>query len=214
MKLSTEIDTNPYFHYTHDDTMCHSFKALRLRQNGRHFPDDFFKWIFVNENVWIAIKISFKFVPGGPVNNISAVVQIMAWRRQGDKLLSERMMVSLLMHICCTRPQWLKEKSGGHERPDGARPPAGTCLMYEYTIKYHMLFNSYLSQWRHNGRGGVSDHRPHDCLLNRLFRLRSKKNIKSSSSLAFVRGIHRWPANSPHKWPVTRKMFPFDDVNM
>ena len=35
---------------------------------------------------------------------------------------------------------------------------------------------------------------------------------QSSASLAFVRGIHRWPVNSPHKWPVTRKMFPFDDV--
>ena len=35
-----------------------------------------------------------------------------------------------------------------------------------------------------------------------------------SASLAFVRGIHRWPVNSPHKWPVTRKMFPFDDVIM
>ena len=37
---------------------------------------------------------------------------------------------------------------------------------------------------------------------------------QSSASLAFVRGIHRWPANSTHKWPVTRKMFPFDDVIM
>ena len=37
---------------------------------------------------------------------------------------------------------------------------------------------------------------------------------QSSASLAFVWGIHRWPVNSPHKWPVTRKMFPFDDVIM
>ena len=37
---------------------------------------------------------------------------------------------------------------------------------------------------------------------------------QSSMSLAFVRGIHRWPVNSPHKWPVTRKIFPFDDVIM
>ena len=37
---------------------------------------------------------------------------------------------------------------------------------------------------------------------------------QSSASLAFVWGIHRGPVNSPHKWPVTRKMFPFDDVNM
>ena len=37
---------------------------------------------------------------------------------------------------------------------------------------------------------------------------------QSSASLAYVRGIHRWPVNSPHKGPVTRKMFPFDDVIM
>ena len=36
----------------------------------------------------------------------------------------------------------------------------------------------------------------------------------SSASLAFVRGIHRWPVNAPHKWPVARKMFPYDDVIM
>ena len=41
-----------------------------------------------------------------------------------------------------------------------------------------------------------------------------KKKHQSSASLAFVWRIHRWPVNSPHKWPVTRKMFPFDDVIM
>ena len=39
-----------------------------------------------------------------------------------------------------------------------------------------------------------------------------QSKYQSSASLAFVRGIHRGPVNSPHKWPVTRKMFPFDDV--
>ena len=42
----------------------------------------------------------------------------------------------------------------------------------------------------------------------------SQRNHQSSASLVFVRGIHRWPVNSPHKGPVTRKMFPFDDVIM
>ena len=42
----------------------------------------------------------------------------------------------------------------------------------------------------------------------------NKRKYQSSASLAFVRGIHRWPVNSPHKWPVTREMFPFDDVIM
>ena len=41
-----------------------------------------------------------------------------------------------------------------------------------------------------------------------------KRKHQTSASLAFVRGIHRWPVNSPYKGPVTRKMFPFDDVNM
>ena len=49
--------------------------TLRLRENGRHFAEDIFKCIFVNENLWIPIKISPKFVPKGPINNISALVQ-------------------------------------------------------------------------------------------------------------------------------------------
>ena len=39
-----------------------------------------------------------------------------------------------------------------------------------------------------------------------------QRKHQSSASLAFVWGVHRWPVNSPCKWPVTRKMFPFDDV--
>ena len=81
--------------------------TLRPRQNGRRFADDTFKHIFLNENVRIAIKISLKFVPRGPINNNPALVQVMAWRRSGDKPISEPMMVSLLTHICVTRPQWV-----------------------------------------------------------------------------------------------------------
>ena len=69
-------------------------------------------------------------------------------------------------------------------------------------------------QWRHNGRHGVSKHQSHDCLLNHLFRRRSKKISKLRVTGLCVRGIHRWPVNSPHKWPVTRKLFPFHNVIM
>ena len=62
-------------------------------------------------------------------------------------------------------------------------------------------------QWRHNGRDSVSNHQPHECLLNRLIR---RRKHQSSASLAFVRGIHRGPVTRP----VTRKMFSFDDVIM
>ena len=74
--------------------------SLRPRQNGRNFPDDIFKWIFLNdENVWISINISLKFVPRGPINNIPTLVKVMARRRP--------MMVRLPTHICVTRPQWV-----------------------------------------------------------------------------------------------------------
>ena len=73
---------------------CHEdVNTLRPRQNGCHFPDDIYKCIFLNENIWFKFKVSLEFAPKGPINNISALVQIMAWRRPGDKPLSESMMV-------------------------------------------------------------------------------------------------------------------------
>ena len=47
-----------------------------------------------------------------------------------------------------------------------------------------------------------------------VYSVADQRKYQSSASLAFVRGIHRRPVKSPHKWPVTRKMFPFDDVIM
>ena len=66
--------------------------TLKPRQNRHHFPDDIFKCIFYNENLWISIRISLKFVPKVPIDNKPALVQIMAWRQTGDKPLSEPMM--------------------------------------------------------------------------------------------------------------------------
>ena len=66
--------------------------TLRPKQDDRHFPDNILKCIFLNENVQISIKISLKFIPKGSINNIPALVQIMALRRPGDKTLSEPMM--------------------------------------------------------------------------------------------------------------------------
>ena len=73
--------------------------------------------------------------------------------------------------------------------------------------------NCITLQWRHSERDFVSIHQPHDYLLSRVFRRWSKKPL-SSASLPFVRGIPWWPVNSSHKGPVTRNMFPFDDVIM
>ena len=82
------------------------YNTLRPIQNGRYFPDDIFECIFMKESVWIPIKISLKFVPKSPINNIPVLVDIMAWCRPGDRPLSKPILVSLLTHICVTRPQW------------------------------------------------------------------------------------------------------------
>ena len=121
------------------------------------------------------------------MNTNPVLVQIMAWRRPGDKPLSEPMMIKLLTHIYVTRSQWVKQNWAQTE--------------YEFGPL----------QWRHDKNDGVSNHQLHHCLLNLLVGCRSKKTSKLR-----VAGLcaGNSPANSPHKWPVTRKMFPFDDVIM
>ena len=61
-------------------------------QNRHVFADDIFRYILVNEKFCILIKISLKFIPGGLIDNNPALVQIIAWRRVGDKSLSEPML--------------------------------------------------------------------------------------------------------------------------
>ena len=96
----------------HQQTQCWTQSYhIKAENDGHHFPEDIFRCIFLKENEWISIKIPLKLVPKGPINNIPSLVQIMAWRWPGNKPLSEPMMVSLLMHICVTWPQWLTRLS-------------------------------------------------------------------------------------------------------
>ena len=84
----------PYLQHIGAETKCPPFTK-------QHFQMHFL-------NVWIPIKISLELVPRGSINNIPALVQIMARRLDGAKPLSEPMMVSLPKHICVSRPQWVK----------------------------------------------------------------------------------------------------------
>ena len=162
---------------------CQIINILRPRQKGHHITDDIFKCPFLNKNVWIQIEISLRSIPKDPISNISALLKIMARRRPGDKPLCKPMMVSLLMHTCIS-----------------------LCPNQLSTLT-HSLW------WRHNGRDSFLNHQPRDCLLNRLFRLTSKKTSKFRGT-GLCAGNSPGPVNSPHRWPVTRKMFPFDDVIM
>ena len=90
---------------------------------------------------------------------------------------------------------------------------SGTCK--ETWVKHFPSFLALIKtlHWRHNDHDGVSNHQPHGCLLNGLFRGRSKKTSKLRVT-GLCAGNSPGPVNSPHKGPVTRKMFPFDDVIM
>ena len=86
-------------------TSMHAYQRIEAEIKWPPFSRRHFQMHFLEWKVWISIKISVKFVPEVRINNIPALVQIMAWHRTGDKPLSEPRMVILWTQICVTRPQ-------------------------------------------------------------------------------------------------------------
>ena len=119
----------------------------------------------------------------------------------GIVLFNEKDSVQITQCFCATRSQLQHTCHGVCAQ--------ATCI-YDMDIELHPMVTL---QWRHINHGGVWNHQPHGCLLNRLFRRRSKKTSKLRVTGLCV-GNSPGPVNSPHKGPVTRKMVPFDDVIM
>ena len=117
-------------------------------------------------------------------------VQIMAWCRQAASHYLSQCWPRSLSPYGVTIPQWINVH--GHV----SIPTTNKAFPFPL-------------QWRHNDHDGASNHQPHGCLLNRLFRRRSKKTSKLR-----VTGLCVGPVNSPRKGPITRKIFPFDNVIM
>ena len=99
---------------------------------------DFLEWNFTS------IKISLKFVPKGQINNIPALVRIMAWRRPGDKPLSETMMVTLLTHICVTRPQWVNQLSGFETEEPSLEIMAIRVQLYDNKMFFNTCITAFI----------------------------------------------------------------------
>ena len=143
------------------------------------------------------------------IDDRSTMVQVMAWYRQATSHLSQ----------CWPRSMSPYASQGYNELNIMALTLWGLHNKINNSNKHNTFWTrhwyriSFQLQWRHNGHDSISNHQPHHCLLNRYSDADQIKH-QSSASLAFVWGIHRSPVNSPHKWPVTRKMFPFDDVIM
>ena len=114
-----------------------NINTSRPRSNGCHFADESFKCIFLNENVWISVRISLKLVPNGPIYRIPALVDIMTWRGQGNKPLSESIMVRFLTHICVIRPQWVNNASWHDlKQVKGLIYPRYVCVQCDANVNY------------------------------------------------------------------------------
>ena len=88
----------------------------------------------------------------GPINNIPTLVQVMAWRRSGDKPLSEPMIVRLPTHICVTRPQWVNSCNGiiiASERRQVTAAPLGKSPFRDWAITYDMNGASHITVGSH-----------------------------------------------------------------
>ena len=129
------------------------------------------------------------------INNRSPLVQAMSCYHRATCHYLKLCWSRLLSPYGITRPKWVN-------------------YIYRFFFLFvFWVYNKETIHWRHNGRDCVSNHQPHDCLLNRLFGRKSKK-ISKLCVTGLCAGNSPGPVNSPHKWPVTRKMFPFDDIIM
>ena len=136
----------------------------------------------------------------------------MAWRITGNKPLSEPKRCLVLYNVTGTK--WVN-----YRRVTRSRRP-----FWRMSSDNRKRIQNIALQWRHNGSDGVSNHVIMGAMASQITRLTivystvyssaDLRKYQSSASLAFVRGIQRSPVNSPHKWPVTRKMFRFDEVIM
>ena len=169
-----------------------SINTLRPRQNGRHFPDDTFRCILLNENIQISIRISLKFVLKSPINNILSLIQIMAWRHPGDKAFSEPMVIRLLTHICVTRPQWVN---------------AGD--LYDISILPYQCMTSTVKIWRSHDHVIIYDENPYNAKKKTIFKLiegpraRTKKIQKSIILCHWFKILRAGCHICFHKWLVT-----------
>ena len=142
------------------------------------------------DSCW-SYKWHYQFVIYMIVNHVQW--HIMFWKTQWQ-CRSKITIIGLLSWRFCS--QWWPDNTSESTTFSGCAHSGGITL-----------------QWRHNGCDGIPNHQPHGCLLKCLFGRRSKETSKLRVT-GLCAGSHRWSVNCPHRWPLTQKMFPFDDIIM
>ena len=168
-------------------------------QNINNCADDIFKTILMYENNCILPQISLSDGRNVLMNSNPALIQMMAWCGAGDKL-SELMMAKFtdayIFHLAWMFKPFVPKPNDQMIQMYFVRKK---CLyagyngeVYQNQALGHLHSKWWPLQWRHNGRDDVSDNQPHDSLVNRLFRRKSKKTRKLRVT-GLCEGIHRSP---------------------
>ena len=138
---------NSYHHSLHSIQMYTEFKELRPKEAGHHFTDNIFKCFFLNENLWISINISLKFVLEGQSNNIPSLIQIMACADQATSHYLNQWWLRLVTHIYTSLG--LNElRQGYHVFNVILNFSLGNvkhiCIFHHFsTLKWHRLFRPF-----------------------------------------------------------------------
>ena len=149
--------------------------------------------LFICKGVFFQVQVLFKF---------KLVIEILTDGRQGPVYPTQTIPWLLMA--------WRRQEAGHHQPWYWPCSPRIFRLQPQDRRRNCLLHSLH---WRHNGRDGISNHQSHDCLLNGLFRCRSKKTSKPRVTGLCARNS---PVTGefPAQRPVTRKMLPFDDVIM
>ena len=165
---------------------------IRSRTNGGTFADNNLKWVFKKKMIPFRIKFNFSVFQSLIYEPLPATF-LMQWNAMCAAL------ADIILCMC----------SANERRCYIITPPL---IGWTHTKNNPWVGPECMNAWC----AAKCPHMKHysDVIMSRLIRCRSNNRHQSSASLAFVRGIHRWPVKSPHKGPVTQKIFPFDDVTM
>ena len=136
------------------------FNTLRPKQNVCHFQDDIFKCIILNENVWISMKISLKFVPRGQIKNIPSLVKIMPWRRPAQShYLNQWWLVYWCIYTSLGLDTlWVNKGYRGHCGKSTKYNSYANTVSRHYWARPPFIISSLWMHWKlsHDARVGAS----------------------------------------------------------
>ena len=162
-----------------------------------------------NKEAWVLSKIAFHFKSTYLASSVKYRLRAVAWNCRWYQVITCAPSAPAVMRYWSSS-SWMRTQINGGKRRSGG-------VWYWYTVEYNTLRNITRPSEHYNDvtlSTMASEITSLTIIYSSIYSGVVQRKHQSSALLAFVRETHRSPVNSPHKGPVTRKMFPFDDVIM